>query len=101
MCRLFSILLLCLISVAVVACKMDYYGPVPDDFGPPVVRLSVTPRIADSTTFFRFSGRGSHDSDGMWGIVEYRWDLDGDGSWDTPFTQKTDWVHVFPEPGGP
>lgn len=81
------------------ACQNDYYGPAPDDWGPPLARLSADPAIADSTTWFSFSGYGSRDAGGLWGIIEFRWDLDGDGTWDTPFTRNNDWVHVFPEPG--
>lgn len=87
------------ISIALISCKKDYYGDPPEDFGPPTVKLRAVPMVADSTTWFTFSGAGSRDADGFWGIIEFRWDIGGDGIWDTPFTGKSDWVHVFPETG--
>lgn len=81
------------------SCNKELGKIRPDDFGPPVVRLSVSPQLADSTTWFVLSGAGSHDAENMWGIIDFRWDLDNDGTWDTPYTDKPEWVHVFPEPG--
>ncbi len=92
-------ILLLSLFVILVACKKDYYGDPPDDFAPPTVRLSAFPMLGDSTTWFRFSAYGSHDADGLWGIVDFRWDINGDGVWDTPFTNKDDWIQVFSEPG--
>jgi len=85
--------------IALVACKKDYYGDPPEDFGPPTVKLTALPMVGDSTRWFTFSGAGSRDADGLWGIIKYRWDINGDGIWDTPFTGKSDWVHVYPETG--
>ena len=78
---------------------MDYYGDPPEDFGPPVVKLSSSAMRVDSTVWYTFSGAGSHDSDGLWGIIKFRWDINGDGVWETPFTSKTDYVHVYRESG--
>ena len=93
-----NIFFICL-YIALTACKKDYYGDPPDDFGPPTVKLRASPMVADSTRWFIFSGAGSRDADGLWGIIKYRWDINGDGIWDTPFTGKSDWVHVYPETG--
>ncbi len=82
-----------------VACKKDYYGDPPDDFQPPFASLRVSPNYGDTTTWFKFSGSKSRDADGLWGIIDFRWDINGDNIWDTPFTNKNDWVHVFPDPG--
>jgi len=91
------ILLLSLVLI-LVACKKDYYGDPPDDFAPPFARLRAYPEIGDSTTWFRFSGHLSRDASSCV-IIDFRWDINADGIWDTPFTIKNDWVHVFPEPG--
>jgi len=84
---------------AIVACEKDYYGDPPDDFGPPTIVLSGSRVLIDSIAWYTFSGTGSHDADGLWGIIKYRWDINGDGFWETPFTNKTDFVHVFKETG--
>ena len=92
-------LLFIVICVSLVACKKDYFHPKSDDFEPPSIKLKASPQIADSTTWIKLSGEGSHDADGMWGIIDFRWDLNGDGIWDTPYTTHPQWVYVFKEPG--
>jgi uncharacterized protein (TIGR02145 family) len=90
-----------LLLIAAIACKKDYYGPKPDDWEPPYARLNGNESllIGDTTTWFTFIGVGSRDCEGLWGIISFRWDLNGDGIWDTPFTRNEEWVHVFPQPG--
>lgn len=92
-------LLLLLIVILSSACEKDPAKLRPDDFGPPVIKVHVSPQLADSTTWFEFSAAGSHDADGMWGIIEFRWDLNDDGVWDTPFWNQEKWVSTFPNPG--
>lgn len=92
-------LLIIIICVSFVACKKDYYHSPPGDFEPPTIKLNVTPQFADSTTWFVLTGAGSHDADGMWGIIDFRWDLNNDGIWDTPYTNHPEWVHVFRDTG--
>jgi hypothetical protein len=48
---------------------------------PPVAQLAVTPNPAQSGETVTFDGSKSTDSDGT--ILDYTWDLDGDGSYET------------------
>lgn len=88
-----------IIIILASACDIDQGNIRPDDFGAPFTKISVTPQVADSTTWFVLSGSGSHDAQKYEGILDFRWDLDNNGSWDTPYTDQQTLVHVFAEPG--
>ena len=71
----------------------------PDDYAPPTLRVSVNPTISDIHTWFAFSTASSYDGDHLTGTLEFRWDHNADGAWDTPWVSSRSWVHVFPVPG--
>lgn len=66
---------------------------------PPEASFIVDPLVGDLTTSFALDGSSSSDSDTGDSIQEYRWDFDGDGSWDTPWSIDPNATHVYPVPG--
>ena len=91
--------LFALVLFTIASCSPDFSVDKRDGYGPPVIYLQVDPSIGDSSTWFNFSAAETYDADGLSGTLRFRWDLNNDGIWDTPYTINSDWVHVFPNPG--
>lgn len=67
---------------------------------PPVARFEVRPLTGYAAmTDFAFDASFSTDDTNISGEMSSRWDYDGDGTWDTPFTRAARMSHVFPDPG--
>lgn len=56
---------------------------------PPVAAFSVQPPSGSTAVSFVVNAASSYDPDGQMGDLSFRWDWDGDGSWDTPFLNDT------------
>jgi uncharacterized protein (TIGR02145 family) len=59
---------------------------VPRGYSPPRANFSMTPDSANITREFAFDASLSKDDEDSLGQLEFRWDLDGDGQWDTEFS---------------
>ncbi|TSA32820.1 MAG: PKD domain-containing protein [Porphyromonadaceae bacterium] len=66
---------------------------------PPVAVLEVFPSIGDTTIFFDFSSAGSEDDRNYPIALQYRWDFDGDGLWDTEYSRNNGIAHQYKQPG--
>ncbi len=66
---------------------------------PPIAALSVIPGEGDITTTFTFDASGSTDPEDNAGSLEVRWDLQGDGTWDTAWSTTKNINHVYADPG--
>lgn len=62
----------------------------------PTADLEADVLSGDAPLLVQFDGGGSADSDGM--IIEYAWDWEGDGGYDT-ITDNPLFSHTFTEPG--
>jgi parallel beta-helix repeat protein len=62
---------------------------------PPVGNLTGDPLLGDLTTVFSFSGNLSYDPD-PGDTLQYRWDFDGDGNWDTALSTDPNATHIYP-----
>jgi len=52
-----------------------------------VARFTFTPAAGGTTrTDFRFDASTSSDAEDAPGILQFRWDFDNDGVWDTTFS---------------
>lgn len=59
----------------------------------------VTPKIATLEKIFQFDTRNSSDSQYKQTMLQYRFDWDNDGIYDTSYDKKTQWRHKFDQPG--
>jgi PKD repeat protein len=66
---------------------------------PPVASFSVTPNPGDVYTLFSFDASASFDSETPLSGLEFRWDWDGDGAWDTDWLAEPYITHQFTLPG--
>lgn len=64
----------------------------------PVAIISVFPSSGNTDTLFTFDSGTSYDPDGDADSLLYRWDFDGDGSWDTEFMQEKVFLHRYTHP---
>ncbi len=69
------------------------------DNTPPTAFFVVAPATATSDTIFNFDASRSSDDQYMPFSLEYRFDWDGDGKWDTTYQNKTSWNHRFGNSG--
>ncbi|MBT4410188.1 MAG: hypothetical protein HN686_06015 [Bacteroidetes bacterium] len=65
---------------------------------PPIPTLVIYPPIGDSTTLFELNALESTDDRSLLPTLEYRWDFDGDGIWDTDFGSQGVQLKNFSEP---
>jgi PKD repeat protein len=66
---------------------------------PPLAHFSVSPKVGTTGTTFAFDTISSSDSQYNKNLLEYRFDFDTDGNFDTKFTSKTSYRHKFKEHG--
>lgn len=86
---------LCLISgfFLIRSCKKE--NPVHS----PVIHASLSPVSGNTTQKFIFDLSRSESRTGRGSKVFTRWDWDGDGNWDTPFTRLLVYEHRYYAPG--
>jgi len=58
------------------------------DSVPPTPLITFYPKQGDTSTFFSFDGSGSTDNMSEIWQLQFRWDFDGDGIWDTDWTRE-------------
>lgn len=66
---------------------------------PPVAEIEVFPSIGDTSTLFEFNAAESEDDRSFNIALQYRWDFDGDGVWDTEYAKANAIVHQYQQPG--
>jgi hypothetical protein len=82
--------------------KIIFLGhPVPDGASntPPVARFTISPDIGPTTlTQVLFDASSSTDAEDQPSDLRFRWDLDNDGTWDTPFkaARTATWRYLTP-----
>lgn len=65
---------------------------------PPVPIINITPNTGTTDTLFVFDASESFDPDNPQEVLQYRWDFDGDDSWDTEFTMEHLFQHQYTHP---
>ena len=65
----------------------------------PLIEASVSPRLGNTTQVFRFDLSHSESRTMKGSKLFCRWDWDGDGNWDTPFTRILVYEHRYYAPG--
>jgi len=66
---------------------------------PPVAHYELFPPTGDIMTVFEFDASGSSDPDDPDAVLLARWDWDGDGTWDTDWSEQLVAYHTFDTPG--
>ena len=62
----------------------------------PVAHFTISPETGRTTqTDLVFDGSSSTDGEDALGRLQFRWDLDGDGTWDTPFQPSPKVTHRY------
>ncbi|MEM2892340.1 MAG: PKD domain-containing protein [Thermoplasmata archaeon] len=72
-----------------------YVGPPRE----PIASFTAAPAWGDVTTLFVFNSSMSWDIDTLASNLMFRWDWEGDGSWDTDWSSNCTAVHQFSTPG--
>ncbi len=68
------------------------------DSNPPMAVLQIYPPKGDSTTLFEINAEESFDDVSLKPTLEFRWDFDDNGIWDTDFEPNAVIVRYFPLP---
>jgi len=66
---------------------------------PPVALFDFLPTEGDITTVFEFDASGSYDPDDPGAVLSIRWDWEGDGTWDTDWSEELVVYHTFETQG--
>jgi len=73
--------------------------PYPLPSRPPVANAVVGPSGGATSTAFIFNASASYDSRDPLSLLQFRWDWEGDGLWDTDWSSDPHSQHVFGAPG--
>lgn len=66
---------------------------------PPVPIIRIIPNTGTTDTVFIFDASESYDQEDMIEDLLFRWDFDGDGEWDTEFSNKLSHEHKYSHTG--
>ena len=72
--------------------------PPPPSNSPPSVDFGWTPATGDNATVFNFTATASDDHDAS-STIQVRWDWQGDGAWDTPYSTTKTASHRYQSAG--
>jgi uncharacterized protein (TIGR02145 family) len=64
----------------------------------PYPSLIVNPELGHIRTLFTFDASGTYDDEDSLSTLRFRWDWNGDGIYDTDYSEDPTAEHVFPEP---
>lgn len=64
-------------------------------YSPPHVSFTIDPPIGNYLTEFTFDGSATFDDEDSLETLRYRWDLNGDGVWDTDYSSNPIVKYVF------
>ena len=64
----------------------------------PVAIISISPQTGNTDSIYSFDASGSYDYEDDIEDLLFRWDFDGDGSWDTEFSGDEIFLHKYSHP---
>ncbi len=74
-------------------------GCVKEKNSPPLADIAVFPKIADTSSFIRFDGSSTNDMETPVEFLQFRWDFNGDGVWETEFRRDPVAIWQFEKTG--
>jgi uncharacterized protein (TIGR02145 family) len=80
-----------LISIIIIDTVIPPQAPVPV--------INITPDSGNTDSIYSFDASGCYDFEDPFEDLLYRWDFDGDGSWDTEFSNEGIFHHKYSHPG--
>ena len=85
---------LCFIAITILSsCSQEPTSL--DRNNPPQASFTVKPPSGDIETIFKFDASGSNDNEDKSSLLEVRWDLENDGSWNTEYLLDKTITHQF------
>ncbi len=66
---------------------------------PPVASFTIYPPAGIIGTIFAFDASGTTDDHDDLAALQFRWDFDGDGTWDSPWSSSPAATHAYTESG--
>ena len=66
---------------------------------PPIAEFTIVPSSGETQTNFTFDASQSLDMEDQSLVLQVRWDWEGDGVWDTEWTEVKQAQHRYDEPG--
>jgi formylglycine-generating enzyme required for sulfatase activity len=67
---------------------------------PPIAEFEIDPPWGSTQTIFEFDASFSSDTDNNNDELQFRWDFEDDGSWDTEYSSNPTTTHQYPSEGG-
>lgn len=86
-----NLLIVVLFSLVCISCETGNQ--------PPVAKLEAFPSIGDTSIIFEFNAGESEDDRNLPKGLTFRWDIDGDGEWDTDYFENNSIAHKYEQPG--
>lgn len=66
---------------------------------PPLADIVVFPKMADTSSYIHFDGSSSNDLETPVELLQFRWDFNGDGVWETEFRRDPVAIWQFEKTG--
>ncbi len=88
-----SILLFAIPALIFLSCNKD------EEPQPPFASFTINPEEGLVGTEFTFNASGSYNSSGDCSSLQYKWDWEGDGNWDTEYSDDKTEKHTFSDAG--
>ncbi len=90
--RKFALLLTMSLAIVISSCKKDEDNDDtnnPDPNNPPTASFTISPVMGSTNTQFTFDASASSDDNDAITDLEFRWDYNGDGTWNTQYTNSS------------
>jgi hypothetical protein len=81
-----------MMGLILISCKKESNSP-------PLAAITFFPMVADTSSLVRFDGSASTDKESYGEMLQFRWDFNGDGIWDTEFKREAIAIWQFSQVG--
>ncbi len=97
--RFTLVLISILIITSFYSCDKDTKEEDPPANTAPTAVFTVQPTSGGTSTIFQFDASGSHDTEDQIAALQFRWDWNGDGTWDTQYSNDPQAQNTYPVEG--
>ena len=99
MSKITQLLLSLLIIVTINACTKDGDNEDPPANTAPTAAFTVQPSTGGTSTIFQFDASTSSDTEDAVSALQFRWDWNNDGTWDTQYSDDTQEQNTYTTEG--